>query len=89
MSLGNKKAEQSQSPFSRVKNYTVDLGDLGQSTSTVSNGRLLSQFNPSTKLKNIQDTVLKGLNSNASYLSRVPEEQYAELLTGNNPYYNL
>lgn len=89
MSLGKKKAVQAQSPFTKIRDYTVDFGELGSARTGVENRGVITHYTPSANLKGIQDNALSGIKENQLFLNQAPDQQYLNLLRGANPYYNL
>ena len=88
MSFGKKKAQQAQSPFSRVNSYVIDFGDLGSATAKQFGKTLTTTYQASAPLAQMQTNALQGLNSQLTQLNQAPEAQLRVLDQGGNAFYN-
>lgn len=76
------------SSFKGVQNYNVGLDGLGSANTSQSGNTVTTNSQLSPGLQPIQSQAIQGLSGNQQYLNQTPDQQYHNLVAGQNPYYN-
>lgn len=90
--MGSKKSKPKvkkvTSPFSGVQSYNVDLPGIASGSSSISGGQQKTTGALSDPFQKSLDLSNQVYQNNSNYLNRSPDQQYNDLLSGNNAYYN-